>query len=95
LIDEFFDVGIYDFYQLLKPDGYINTYDETAEVFGLKANNYSFIKFIKLIAALPVSWVEEKIKSGEQNFLTFKENNFKQINKFGTSNKKVYQFLLQ
>jgi len=48
-----------------------------------------------LTAALPVSWVEEKFNSGEQNFFTFKETIFKQINEYGTSNKKVYRFLLQ
>jgi len=49
-----------------------------------------------LTAAVPVSWVEEKFRSGEQNFSTFKETIFKQINKFDTLSKKVYQqFLLQ
>jgi len=75
LIEELFDAGLYDFYQLLKPDGSLNTYNETAAAFVLKANSYSFIKFIKLTAALPVSWVEEKFKSGEQNFF-FKRNHF-------------------
>jgi len=56
---------VYDFYQLLKPDGSLNTYNETAAVFRLNANNYSFVKFIKLTAAVPVIWVEEKFKLSE------------------------------
>jgi len=38
----------------LKSDGSLSTYDETAAAFGLKANNYSFIEFIKLTAAVPI-----------------------------------------
>jgi len=88
LIEEFFDAGIYDFHQLLKPDGNLSTYDETAMTFRLNANNYSFNKFIKLTAAIPINWIEERFRSGEQNFLTFEETIFKQINEFGNSNKK-------
>jgi len=67
----------YDFHQLLKPDGNLSTYDEIVMTFGLNAKNYGFIKFIKLTVAIPINLIEEKFKSGEQNFLTFKETIFK------------------
>ena len=49
LIDEYFNAGLFDFYQLLYSNGNLHSYDELAENFHLTSNDYSFIKHIKLL----------------------------------------------
>ena len=45
-IEEFYNVGIYDFQQLITSHGQLNTYDELANEFGMRANNNVFIYYI-------------------------------------------------
>ena len=52
-IEEFCKFGIYDFLQLITFHGQLKPYDELANEFGMRANNNVFIKYIKLIAAIP------------------------------------------
>ena len=52
--EEFFEAGIYDLYQLKKPNNELFTYDELAIIFGMTPNNQSFVKCIKLISVLPL-----------------------------------------
>ena len=51
--EEFFKAGIYDLYQLKKPNDELFTFDEIAIIFGITPNNQFFVKCIKLISALP------------------------------------------
>ena len=51
LNDEFFNAGIHDFYQLVKTNGDLFSYDEIAINFRMNPNNHSFIKYIKLTSA--------------------------------------------
>ena len=55
--EEFFEAGIYDLYQLKKPNNELFSYDEIAIIFGMTPNNQSFVKYIKLISALPLEWI--------------------------------------
>ena len=52
-IEEFYSLGIYHFQQLITSHGQLKSYDELANEFGIRANNNAFIKYIKLIAAIP------------------------------------------
>ena len=42
--DKFFNAGIYDFYQLVKPNGDLFSYNKMAIKFKMTPNNHSFIK---------------------------------------------------
>ena len=92
--DEFFSAGIHDFYQLVKTNGDLFSYDEIAINFRINPNNHSFIKYIKLISALPINWLNETcISSTMPNFNEFKEKMLTQIELLSTSNKTAYAFL--
>ena len=55
--DEFFNAGIYDFYHLVvKSDGDLFSYEEMAIKFKITPNNYSFIKYVRLILAILMIW---------------------------------------
>ena len=52
---EFVEAGIIDYFQLVGPfNGYMS-YDELANKYQLLPNNISFIKYIKLKVAIPIS----------------------------------------
>ena len=53
-VEEFCKAGIFDFFQLLKSDSKLYSYDEVASAFDMISNNKSFIKYIKLISAIPM-----------------------------------------
>ena len=57
-IEEFYNVGIYDFQQLIASHGQLKSCDELSNEFGMRANNNVFIKYIKLIAAIPTKWIQ-------------------------------------
>ena len=59
LNEEFFNAGNFDFPQLLDSDEHIKSYDDLSIDFGLTPNNYSFIKHVNLISAVPLSWLHE------------------------------------
>ena len=91
--DEFFNAGTHDFYQLVKTNGDLFSYDEIAINFRMNPNNHSFIKYIKLILALPINWLNETcISSTMPNFNEFKEKMLTQIELLSTSNKTAYVF---
>ena len=71
-IEEFYKVGIYDFQQLIISHGQLKSYDELVYEFGMRANNNAFIKYIKLIAAIPTKWIQNL--SLTSNFDCFKNN---------------------
>ena len=92
--DEFFNADIYDFYQLVKTNGDLFSYDEIAINFRMNPNNHSFIKYIKLISALPINWLNETcVLSTMPNFNEFKEKLLTLIELLSTSNKIAYAFL--
>ena len=62
LIEEFFNAGIFDFQQLLDSDGNIKSYEDLLIDFELTPNNYSLIKQVKLILAVPLSWLHEQCR---------------------------------
>ena len=92
LIEEFLKVGIFHFKQLTDSDGEIITYDDLALLNGMHPNNYSFIKHVKLISAIPTHWIGEASTSGEL-FWVSKEKAKELISFLGKSNKTVYKHL--
>ena len=85
---------IHDFYQLVKTNGDLFSYDESVINFRMNPNNHSFIKYNKLISALPINWLNETcISSTMPNFNEFKEKMLTQIELLSTSNKTAYAFL--
>ena len=54
----FFEVGIYDLYQLKKTNNKLFSYDEIAITFCMTPNNQSLVKYLKLISALPCEWIK-------------------------------------
>ena len=75
-IEEFYSVGIYDFQQLITSHGQLRSYDELANEFGMRANNNVFIKYIKLIAAIPTKWIQNLSLTSNFDWFT---NNVTQI----------------
>ena len=71
-IEELYNVGIYDFQQLTISHGELESYDELATEFGMRVNNNVFIKYIKLITAIPTKWIQSL--SLTSNFNCFKNN---------------------
>ena len=71
--DEFFKDGLYYFYQLVKPDGDLFSYNEMAIKFKMTPNNHSIIKYVKLILAIPMIWLNE-------NFILSAASNFNEFN---------------
>ena len=57
-IEEFYNVGIYDFQQLITSHGQLKSYDELANEFGMRANNNVVIKYIKSITSIPTKWIQ-------------------------------------
>ena len=55
LIEEFFNAGIFDYHPLLNSENEMYSYDEMAAKFELNPNNFSFVTYIKLVAAIPPS----------------------------------------
>ena len=92
--EEFFEAGIYDFYQLKKTNKELFSYDEIAIIFGMTPNNQSFIKYIKLISALPLEWINNDYPAnGLYKFIEFKKTMLSHIELLGQSNKTAYTFL--
>ena len=57
-------------------------------------NNRSFVKYIQLISALPLKWINSDYpENGLLEFKEFKKKLLSQIEFFGQSNKKAYTFL--
>ena len=57
-------------------------------------NNQSFVKYIKLISALPLKWVNNEYPAnGWHKFIKFKKKMLSQIELLGQSNKTAYTFL--
>ena len=71
LVDEYLNAGLFDLYQLLNSNGDLHSYDELAGKFYLTPNNCSFIKHIKLISAIPNSWLDNSATT-QINFALFK-----------------------
>ena len=89
--DEFFKADKYDLYQLVKPDGDLFSYDEMAIKFKMTPNNHSFLKYGKLILAIPIIWLNENCTLfAASNFNEFKEKILTQIELLTESIKTVY-----
>ena len=59
-------------------------------------NNQSFAKYIKLILALPLEWINNDYPAnGLHKFIEFKKNMLSQIELLGQSNKIAYSFLTE
>ena len=56
-VEAFCKAGISDFFQLLNSDCELYLCDEVASAFHMIPNNMSFIKYIKLISAIPMTWI--------------------------------------
>ena len=84
------------FFQLLNTDFELYSYDEVALAFHMIPNNTSFIKYIKLISAIPMAWVTTtNINSHEPSyaFSDFKQTVKQQIAALSSSSKTAYKFL--
>ena len=94
IYEEFFEAEIYDLYQLKKTNYELFLYDEIAIIFGMTPNNQSFIKYIKLISALPLEWINNDYPAnGLHKFIEFKKKMLSHIELLGQSNKTAYTFL--
>ena len=91
-IEKFYNLGIYDFQQLITSHGQLKSYDELANEFAMRANNNVFIKYIKLKAAISTKWIANL--SLTRTFDCFK-NNVTQIVFALTSCKKAYCLLIE
>ena len=92
--EEFFEAGIYDLYQLKKPNNELFTYNEKAIIFGMTPNNQSFVKHVKLISALPLEYINnDYLANGLHKSIAFKQKMLSQIELLGQSNKTAYTFL--
>ena len=58
--EEFVNAGIVDYGHLINSAGELLDYDGVTEKFHISPNNSSFIEFIKLCAALPFCWEDNK-----------------------------------
>ena len=57
-------------------------------------NNQSFVKYIKLISALPLEWINNNYPAnGLYKFIKFKKKMLSHIELLGQSNKTAYTFL--
>ena len=91
---KFFEAGIYDLYQPKKLNNKLFTHDEKAVIFSMTPNSQSFVKYIKLISALPLEWLNNKHSAnGLHKFIEFKKKMISQIELLGQSNKTAYTFL--
>ena len=54
-VEEFCKAGIFDFFQLLKLNYGLCSYDEVASTFDMITNNTSFIKLIELISNILIA----------------------------------------
>ena len=92
--EDLFEAGIYDLHQLKKPNNELFLYDEIAIIFSMTPNNQSFVKYIKLISALPLEWINNDYPAnGLYKFIEFKKKMLSQIELFEQSNKTAYTFL--
>ena len=56
-------------------------------------NNQSFVKYIKIISALPLEWINNDYPAtGLHKFIEFKKTMLSQIELLGQSNKTAYTF---
>ena len=51
--EEFFEAGVYDLFQLKNTKNELFLCDKIGIIFDMTPNNQSFVKYIKLISALP------------------------------------------
>ena len=56
-VEEFCKIGIFDFFQQLKLDYELYSYDKEGSAFHMTRNNTSFIKYVKIISAIPMAWI--------------------------------------
>ena len=57
-------------------------------------NNQFFVKYIKLISALPLEWINNDYSANElHKFIEFKKKMLSQMELLGQSNKTAYTFL--
>ena len=74
-----------------KPNNELFSYDKIAIIFGMTPNNQYFVKYIKLISALPLKWINNDYPAnGLHKFIEFKKIMFSQIKLLGQSNKTAY-----
>ena len=95
-IEEFCKAGIFNFFQLLKSDYEIYLYDKVTSAFHMIPNNTSFIKYIKFVSAILMTW-STTINSNSHEpsfaFSGFKQTVKQQIAALGSSSKTAYKFL--
>ena len=92
-IEEFFEAGIVHFQHLLNANGDLLSYDEMASAFALSPNNSSFLKYIKMVAAIPENWLDENPNLTSTSYVSFKEKSLQKSGFLGKTNKAVYNFL--
>ena len=96
LVEEFCKAGIFDFFQLLNSDYELYSYNEVASAFHMIPTNISFIKYIKLISAIPMAWITTTNSNSHKPsyvFSEFKQTVKQQLTALGSSRKTAYKFL--
>ena len=91
-VEEFGKAGIFDFFQILKSDYEFYSYDEVASAFHMIPNNASFIKYIKLVSAIPMAYIitiNSNYHEPSYVFSDFKQTVKQQIAALGSLTKTV------
>ena len=79
---------------MVKPDGDLFSCDKMAIKYKMTPYNHFPIKYVKLISAIPMIWLNENCTlSASSNFNEFKEKVLTQIELSNKSNRTVFAFL--
>ena len=95
-VEEFCKAGIFDFFQLLNSGYELYSYNEVASAFHMIPTNTSFIKYIKLISAIPMAWItttNSNFHKPSYVFSEFKQTDKQQLTALGSSSKTAHKFL--
>ena len=66
---DFSKLEFFDFCQLKKANNKLFSYDGTAISFGITCDDQSFVKYIRLISALPLEWINNNYPANGLNEL--------------------------
>ena len=96
-VEEFCKAGIFNFIQLLNSDHEVYSCNEVASAFHMIPIITSFIKYIKLISAIPIVWIttiNSNFREPSYAFSDFNQTVKQQIAALSSSSKTAFKFLI-
>ena len=96
LLKNFVKLGFLIFFSSLNSDYELYSYNEVASAFHRIPNNSSFIKYIKLISAIQMTWIttiNSNSCESSHAFSDLRQTVKQQIAALGSSSKTAYKFL--